>query len=163
MTGWLVGIARRAERRAPMEEIATGSISRAAGLAGDFKGAKYPLRQITLLSREAWETALLDLRDLVGVPPIPWTARRANLLVEGIALPRGKGARLRVGPVALEVTGVTWPCRRMDEVHPGLLKALAQNARGGVTCTVSNDGEVRLGDLVEVLFDPPVRTIRLPG
>jgi len=163
VTGRLIGIARRAERRAPMEEIASGSITRAAGLAGDFKGAKYPLRQITLLSREAWEAALLDLRDLVGVPPIPWTARRANLLLEGIALPRGKGARLRVGEVLLEVTGVTWPCRRMDEVHAGLLKALAHDARGGVTCTVGGDGEINLGDPIVVLFDPPVRTVRLPG
>jgi MOSC domain-containing protein YiiM len=51
----------------------------------------------------------------------------------------------------------------MDEVHPGLLKALAQNARGGVTCTVGGDGEIHLGDAVEILFDPPVREVRLPG
>jgi hypothetical protein len=44
-----------------MEEIAEGLICVAAGLLGDTKGAKYPTRQITLLSREAWDAALAEI------------------------------------------------------------------------------------------------------
>ncbi len=37
-----------------MEECAEGLITLAAGLEGDFKGSKYPRRQITVLARETW-------------------------------------------------------------------------------------------------------------
>jgi MOSC domain-containing protein YiiM len=157
--GRLVGIARRGERRAPMQEIAEGRISLEAGLAGDFKGAKFPLRQITVLAREAWEAAAADIGD----PGLRWTVRRANLLVEGVELPRAKGAILRVGAVQLEVTAQTYPCIRMEEARVGLLKALAMDWRGGVTCRVLSAGQVGLGDAVEVLVRPPEVAPRLPG
>ena len=94
-----------------MQETAEGSITAAAGLDGDFKGAKYPRRQITVLSREAWEGALLDL----GAATLPWTVRRANLLVGGVRLPRAAGGLIRIGETTLlEVTAQTYPCRRME-------------------------------------------------
>lgn len=157
--GRLVGIARRGQRRAPMQEIAQGLISLEAGLADDFKGAKFPLRQITVLAREAWEAAAVDSGD----PGLPWTVRRANLLVEGVELPRAKGGVLRVGAVRLEVTGQTYPCIRMEEARPGLLKALARDWRGGVTCRVLSGGRVGHGDAVEVLVRPREVVPRLPG
>lgn len=163
MTGRLMGIARRAARRTPMEEVSAGTIDLATGLAGDFKGAKYPRRQITILSREAWSEALATLTDLGGPVPLPWTTRRANLLVEGVDLPRAKGGLVRVGAVVLEVTGQTYPCARMEEAHPGLLKALAPAWRGGVTCRVRDAGEIAVGDSVEILFAPPEQKVRLPG
>lgn len=148
-----------------MEALQEGVISRAAGLEGDFKGAKHPHRQITVLAREDWEAALADLPP--GTPEAlrasPWTARRANILVEGVRLPRAAGGVLRVGPVELEITGETSPCRRMEEVAPGLIKALAPQWRGGVTCRVLSDGRVRAGDPVTVLHAPEERTRRLPG
>ena len=157
--GRLVGIARRGERRAPMQEVAEGSISLAAGLAGDCKGGKFPLRQITVLAREAWQT----VAAAIGDPDLPWTVRRANLLVEGVELPRAKGGILRVGTVRLEVTGQTHPCVRMEEARAGLLKALARDWRGGVTCRVLSGGQIALGDEVEVLVRPPEVVPRLPG
>lgn len=158
--GRLLSIARRERRRAPMQEIASGRISAEAGLEGDFKGAKYPLRQITVLACEGWQEALAEL----GAPDLPWTARRANLLVGGVALPRAKGGLLRVGPVLLEVTGQTYPCARMDEARPGLLKALGKTWRGGVTCRALEGGLVAVGDAVEVVLSPPSEVApRLPG
>ncbi|MEO1476164.1 MAG: MOSC domain-containing protein, partial [Pseudomonadota bacterium] len=124
----ITGIARRAERRAPMEEITEGRIDEANGLEGDFKGAKHKTRQITILASEDWEAALDTLP--VEAEHLPWTTRRANLLTRGIRLPRAKGARLAIGEIELEVTGQTWPCKRMDEAYPGLLKALAPEWRG---------------------------------
>ena len=157
--GRLVGIARRGQRRAPMTEIAQGQISLEAGLAGDYKGAKFPLRQITVLAREAWEAAVAEIGD----SGLPWTIRRANLLVEGVELPRAKGGVLSVGPVRLEVTGQTYPCIRMEEARAGLLKALASDWRGGVTCRVLSGGQIGLGDTVEVLVRSREVVSRLPG
>jgi len=142
-----------------MHEIAEGRITIAAGLDGDFKGAKYPRRQITVLAREAWEAALEE----IGHAALSWTARRANLLVAGVRLPRAAGGILRIGQVRLQVTGQTFPCARMNEAHAGLLSALAKDWRGGVTARVLEGGVVALGDVVEVLVDPPEVRPRLQG
>lgn len=142
-----------------MQETGEAAITAAAGLEGDFKGSKYPRRQITVLTREAWEAALADL----GPPLLPWTARRANLLVEGVSLPKAIGGILAIGDVRLEVTGQTYPCVRMEEARAGLLKALASDWRGGVTCRVLAGGRISLGDVAEVLVRPPETVPRLPG
>ena len=160
MTGLLIGIARRSGKRAPMEELRSGMITVEAGLEGDSRGATFKKRQITVLSREDWAAALLAL---AGAPALPWTLRRANLLVEGVRLPRAKGGVLRVGQVELEITNQTNPCYRMDEAHKGLLSALHPEWRGGVTCRVLVGGAIALGDSVEVLVAPKEHVIKLPG
>ena len=164
-TGRLVGIAGREKRLAPMVERTRGRITCEAGLEGDQKGVKFRLRQITVLALEQWQEALAELsaQSEDGDVQLPWTVRRANLLVEGIALPRARGGIVRIGPVKLEVTYPTQPCRRMDKAYPGLLKALHPDWRGGITTRVMEPGEVRIGDDIEVLLRPPEKTIRLPG
>jgi MOSC domain-containing protein YiiM len=142
-----------------MQTCAEGRITIAAGLEGDFKGAKYPRRQITVLTQEAWEAALAG----IGHPPLDWTVRRANLLVTGVRLPRAAGGILRIGPVRLEITGQTYPCQRMEEAWAGLLSALGKDWRGGITARVLDEGVLALGDAVEVLVDPPEIKPRLPG
>jgi MOSC domain-containing protein YiiM len=146
-----------------MEEIGEGLISAGGGLDGDHKGLKFPLRGITVLAREAWEAALAELQSADGPVMLPWTARRANLLVENAALPKARGGIVRIGPVLLEVTYPTQPCRRMEEAYPGLLKALHPDWRGGITARVLEGGTVRIGDAVEILVAPPEKQIRLPG
>ena len=86
----------------------------------------------------------------LGGEPSPWTFRRANLLVAGIALPREPGARLRIGDAVLEVTGECDPCQVMDRQRPGLRAALEPDWRGGVTCRVLMGASLRLGDPVAV-------------
>jgi MOSC domain-containing protein YiiM len=161
--GRVIGIARRSARRAAMEEIAEGMIAPGSGLEGDHKGAKFPHRAITVLSREAWEAALAELGGPAEPVALPWTARRANILVEGVDLPRARGGRVRIGPALLEVTYPTQPCARMEEAHAGLLRALHPDWRGGITARVLEGGVVRLGDPVSVVLRPPERRIALPG
>lgn len=130
-----------------METLDAAGISTALGVEGDCKGRKFSRRQITILALEDWHAACREAGGL----DLPWTARRANLLVSGLQLPRARGSILGIGSVRLEVTGQTSPCVRMDEVHVGLRKALAPHWRGGATCAVLANGEVRLGDPVVVL------------
>lgn len=159
MIGTLAGIARRTAPRAPMQLLDTSAVTSAAGIVGDCKGLKFRKRQVTVLAAEAWEIACAA----VGAD-LPWTARRANLLTRNVVLPRARGALLRVGDLLLEVTGQTYPCRRMDEVTPGLLKALAPDWRGGLTCTVLEGAAIRLGDPVEILSSPQAELpLPLPG
>jgi len=160
--GRLIGIAVRVAHRAPMQTRDGALVAAGGGIEGDYKGAKHPCRGVTMLAREAWEAALAEF----GAPPqasLSWTARRANLLVAGVALPKAVGGIVRIGPVVIEVTYPTTPCVRMDEAYPGLMKALYPDWRGGITARVVEGGRIALGDPVEVVVAPPARKITLPG
>lgn len=137
-----------------MEELKSARIRLQGGIVGDNRG-RFASRAVTILSIEDWRKALAALNP--PRPGLDWTTRRANLLVEGIRLPRSAGSRLRVGPVELEVTGQTSPCSRMEEQCTGLLKALSPDWRGGVTCRVLREGAVTLGDEVEIVRELPER------
>lgn len=159
----LIGIARRSDRYVPMETIASGLITTEAGLKGDHKGSKFAKRQITIMAIEDWHAALVDLALTSELSlDLPWTVRRANLLTQGLRLPRARGAILRVGDVELKVEAQLLPCGRMDQAYNGLRKALHPNWRGGLACSVSNGGVISLQDEVIVLHHPPERTRRLP-
>lgn len=145
MSGNLLGIARAAELRAPLEELAVASVSREKGIAGDVRGIKRG-RQVTILFRDGWDDACRDL----GIS-LPWTTRRANLFVGGIERPRSVGGQISVGDVVLEVTEETAPCMLMEHFHKGLKAALTPEWRGGVCCLVLSGGEIKIGDEVDVL------------
>ena len=143
--GRLAAIARKSGKGVPMEELGEARISEAAGLEGDARGQPGP-RQVTVVAVEDWAAACADLGT-----EVPWTLRRANLLVEGVVLPRTAGARLDIGGVVLEVTSETTPCARMDEGHEGLRAALAPDWRAGCSCRVVAGGDVTVGDAAAVL------------
>ena len=161
--GELIGIARRPRPWAPMEVIDAVGIASGGGLEGDHKGLEFPRRGVTILALEAWQAALLDLTDLAGPVPLAWTVRRANFLVRRLVLPQATGAIITMGAVRLEVTAQTYPCSRMEASHSGLLRALAPDWRGGVTCRVIVGGQVALGATVGVLSSPEPHRSRLPG
>lgn len=140
--GRLTGIARRDTKRAPMQTLERAEISTETGVALDFRG-RPGARQVTVISAGAWRDACDELQK-----DIPWTTRRANLLVDGIELPQTIGAILKIGKVRLRITGEVDPCSRMDEQCPGLTRALQPDWRGGVSCTVLEGGAVVLGDEV---------------
>ena len=142
MTGKLVGIAKASQLRAPLEEMKTASVSIASGIEGDARGSK-PDRQVTVLFRESWR----DACDELGVT-LPWTTRRANLLVEGVAAPQQVGGKIRIGDIVLQVMLETDPCFLMEQAHAGLKAALTPNWRGGVCCKVLSGGNIRVGDVV---------------
>jgi MOSC domain-containing protein YiiM len=142
--GRLIGIARRERKRAPMEELEHARVAPDSGVAGDFRG-RPGRRQVTVLAAPGWQAACAELgREL------PWTTRRANLLVDGIPLAETTGRRLVIGTVVLEITGELDPCSRMDEADEGLCRALTPDWRGGVTTRVLAGGDIDVGDGVRL-------------
>ena len=139
----LIGIARKARPRAPMESIDQVDVTTELGIDGDFRG-KLRRRQATILAEEDWQAACSE----ISRTDIPWTERRANLYVRGIALPRTKGSKLSIGNLMFEITGETDSCNRMDAVAMGLQEALRPDWRGGVTCRVIKGGTIAIGDPV---------------
>lgn len=141
----VLAIAMRAKPRAAMQTTDRVQLSIERGIDGDFRGGQKG-RQVTVLSQSAWNKACAELDT-----ELPWTTRRANLLIDGIEFGENDlGKTLRIGEVELVVTQETDPCSRMDEQHPGLTAALLPDWRGGVCCDVVTPGAIEVGDPVRL-------------
>lgn len=141
----LEGIAYRHKPKAMMLESRGLEVSPERGIAGDCRG-RPGKRQVTVLSLESWQKACAEVDT-----DLHWTTRRANLLVRGLAFgPESVGKVIRIGDVRLEITRETDPCRRMDQAHPGLKRALSPGWRGGVCCRVIKGGWLAIGDQVQM-------------
>ena len=142
--GEVLGIALRDKPRAPMQTLTEAEITELAGLTGDFRGAVRG-RQVTVLTEEGWRAACAELGE-----DLPWTTRRANLLVRDIDLKGRIGTRLRVGEAVLVITDECDPCGVMEKARKGLRKTLITDWRAGATCRVALGGIVRVGDKAEL-------------
>jgi MOSC domain-containing protein YiiM len=138
---YLLDIAFRPKTRAPMQTKVETMVSKVAGVEDDFR-RKPGKRQVTVLSLEQWQMACNEVGTL-----LPWTVRRANLLVDGVSFDASMlGQQIKIGQLILLVTGETDPCPKMDAQHQGLTQALTPNWRGGVCCRVIADGRIKIGD-----------------
>ena len=148
---FIYGIAIKRKKREALESVQEASITQRDGIIGDCRGGGGTLhrRQITVISLEQWEEACREIRL-----ELPFFARRSNICVSGYSFgPQDKGKKFYAGSggVVLEITGETEPCSRMDEVAPGLQKALAPNWRGGVTCRVVYGGEIKTNQISSIV------------
>lgn len=142
--GSIKAIAIKNRPRVAMQLIDSAQVSVANGILGDFRGAQLG-RQLTILSESAWQKVCAEVEA-----DLPWTVRRANLLVDGVEFDAGYvGKTVRIGDVELVVTEETDPCSRMDAQHQGLTAALTPEWRGGICCNVVKPGEIKVGDRIE--------------
>jgi MOSC domain-containing protein YiiM len=154
-TGRLGGIARHDQPYGPIETLGRVSVTAGHGIQGCVRSAAASARptrkrQISLIEAESWAAALDDLGIAQPDRP-PWYARRANLLVEGLRLPREAGRVIAIGAtLRIEAMVETEPCERMDALLPGLRAALAPDWRGGMCGRVLTDGEIAVGTEVRI-------------
>ncbi|MBK7593813.1 MAG: MOSC domain-containing protein [Gemmatimonadetes bacterium] len=142
MSGRIEALWSKRAHRGPMDPRADATLVPNKGMAGSV--GRSTRRQVTILSREAWETATTELG--AAVDP---SMRRANILVSGLDLHDTRGRTLRIGSCRLIIGGELTPCERMEEASPGLQAALTPRWRGGVFAQVEEGGEVRVGDVVQ--------------
>lgn len=142
----LCGIATRPVNKAPMQMSTTGRVTE-IGLEGNFFARLDKIqkssRQVTIVSNDQWHEAMEEINQ-----ELPWYERRANLCITGHSFTKKDvGSCLLIGRSAmLEITGELDPCERMDEIYPGLQKALRSPFRGGIGCRVIYPGIIGVGD-----------------
>jgi|TARA_B110000908_G_C10239185_1_gene445119 MOSC domain-containing protein YiiM len=128
-----------------MQTCDQANISLTKGVEQDFRGSAKN-RQVTILSTVDWLQVCKEIDA-----DLPWTIRRANLLVDKLTFSQADvGKTLRIGDIELEITRETDPCSRMDDQHQGLKSALMSEWRGGVCCKVIKAGSLKVGDSVEL-------------
>ncbi|MCG9712752.1 MOSC domain-containing protein [Shewanella insulae] len=142
----LQGISYKVVKGGSMLETSAALVTTSTGVAQDVFG-KPGKRQVTLLSAQQWQDACQTLDT-----ELPWTTRRANLLIDGISFSeQDLGKVIQIGALQLEITGETDPCKKMEMAYAGLEAALQPDWRGGVTCRVLNDAEISIGDSVHLV------------
>ena len=113
------------------------------------------LRQVHLMHEEVHaELAAQGFRMAPGLMGENITTRGVDLL--GLST----GARLRIGEVVLEVTGLRNPCLQLEALQPGLMTACLGRGpdgepvrKAGIMAIVVVGGEIRAGD--PICIEPP--------
>lgn len=114
------------------------------------------LRQVHLMHAE-----LFDQAATLGLTVEPGEMGE-NITTRGIDilnLPRG--THLKIGDAIIEVTGLRNPCKYLNQIAPGLLKAcMAKHEDGtnfpqsGIMGVILEDGEVKAGDEIHIIAPP---------
>ncbi|WP_233752669.1 MOSC domain-containing protein [Flavilitoribacter nigricans] len=138
----------RAERRADVEPVSEITVDVEAGLSGDHYSRNGGKRQITLVQAEHIEAVEKMLARSVD----PGALRR-NIVISGINILAFTDRKFTLGEVVLEMTGLCYPCSRIEEnVGPGAYNAM--RGHGGITAKVIKGGTLRVGDEVRLYQEP---------
>jgi MOSC domain-containing protein YiiM len=128
-------------KRGPMDAVDAAKLIAGRGLQGNAnQGGR---RQVTIIAQERWQELMQQLNAELSP-----SARRANLMVNGIVLENSRGRVLRVGDCRIRIFGETRPCERMDEALEGLREAMKASWGGGAFGEVLDDGKIHIGDSV---------------
>ena len=153
--GILKGIGIKRVPGAALELVAEAEITLNEGIVGDCRGSRLDAtgsprkRQVSLLSEQMWDAVCARVGR-----EIPWQERRAALLIRGIMFDKEDiGRFIYIGSVVvLQIEKETVPCERMDDVCPGLQRALEPSCYGGFCCRVLQGGPIRENDTVRLGF-----------
>lgn len=141
MSGRLEAIWSKRAHRGPMDALEQATLVPGTGLEGSV--GRSTRRQVTVIEREVWDRVQEELHRA-----IPFSARRANLMISGIRLEETRGQLLRIGETVIRIGGHTTPCERMDEACEGLRAKLEPHWGGGAFAQVVTGGIIRIGDAV---------------
>ena len=163
--GTVTAVCKKAEPGMPKFEVDAIQLLENFGVEGDYHAGEFVrhrylakkdptrpnLRQVLLI-----DTTILAYLAGQGIHLQPgWTGE--NIILDGIAvMTLPLGTQLEIGEAVLEITEVRNPCYQLDEMHPGLLKAVETSGSGpdprnaGMLARIIKGGWIRPGDVVIV-------------
>jgi len=111
------------------------------------------LRQVHLIQSE-----LFDEVAALGMTVKPGQMGE-NITTRGLDVLRlSRGTHLKIGEVVIEVTGLRNPCKYLNQITPGLMKACIGKwedgtilPKTGIMGIVINGGDIRAGDEIHVI------------
>jgi MOSC domain-containing protein YiiM len=153
--GRLVAIYVAATAGAPMDACARIETISGVGLRGDryatgtgtYSSTGSGARDVTLIEREVVDA----LRAEGGGIAVREDETRRNLVTDGVALNHLVGRTFRVGSVRMRGLRLAEPCAYLEQLtgRAGMREALVH--RGGLRAEVLDDGELRVGDAIDVV------------
>lgn len=130
--------------RGPMDPAQKARMVAGKGIVGNAnQGGR---RQVTIVSSKHWQQVTAPL----GHTPDP-RLRRANLLVSDVDFADARGRILKIGAIRIRIFNETRPCEQMEVAAPGLQALMSVPFGGGAFGEVLDDGEIAVGDPVELL------------
>jgi hypothetical protein len=152
--GSVEGLAIAPAAEAPMQLLDTAQACAGRGLDGDRYAAgagtfspradRRPGYDLTLIAAE-----VLDELAAAG-HPLAFACARRNILTRGIDVNALVGRTFRIGEVVCQGRRLCEPCVHLDHLSgPGLLRPLIH--RGGLRADILTDGEIRLGEPIDLV------------
>jgi len=116
-------------------------------LSGDhFSSKTSKKRQVTLIQAEH----LQGVASMLGIRSIDPRLTRRNIVVSGINLLALRNQKFKIGEAVFEGTGYCHPCSRMEQnFGPGGYNAM--RGHGGITATILQSGEIKVGDEIKLI------------
>jgi MOSC domain-containing protein YiiM len=139
--GQLEAIWIKRMKRGPMDPVERAELVAGRGIRGNANQGGP--RQVTIIEQEVWEELMRKLDGSLSP-----SARRANLMIQGVKLAESRGKILRIGACRIHIFGETRPCERMEEAMTGLREAIRPDWGGGAYGEVLDDGRIEIGDRV---------------
>jgi len=158
--GSVVAVCKKAEPGIPKLEVRAIHLLENYGVEGDYHAGEYirhrylakkdptkpNLRQVLIIDT----TILADLASQeIHLKP-GWMGE--NIIVDGISMMTlTPGTRLEIGAATVEISEIRNPCYQLDDMHPGVLKAVETSGPGpdsrnaGMLGRVIKGGWVRPG------------------
>jgi MOSC domain-containing protein YiiM len=125
--------------RAPMQQKQSLRAVADLGLEGDHHAKRGSARQVLFMDEETLAAFGLSAGRV-----------RENITTRGIELKTlVVGTRLRVGGAVFEITKSCAPCEFIEDIRPGLREEM--EGQRGMLARVVEGGEMRVGDVIEVL------------
>lgn len=163
--GSVVAVCQKAEPGLPKLMVDAVQLIENYGIVGDYHAGRF-VRHRYLAKKDPTKPNLRQVL-LVDTSILAEIARQdihlepgmlgENILMDGITvMTLAIGTQLEIGETLLEVTEVRNPCYQLNEMHPGLLKAVATKVNGqvrrnaGMMAYILKGGWVRPGDPVIV-------------
>jgi MOSC domain-containing protein YiiM len=152
--GRVIGVSLSKRRSDPKENVQRGYIKKGVGLVGDSHAGTE--KEVSLLAMEAIQ-ALCQKAGIVAGPG----SFAENITTEGLDVKQLRiGTEIQVGGARLRVIAIG---KELSAPYTYSFRGYSLLREGGIFCTVTESGRVKVGDVIKIVTDQDGEGDSLPG